>query len=660
MKKKKQRVKSTVIIFLLTLALSITAYADEVPDQEEQMNQEGFEALSEEEIEREGSAYENNQIIIAFKEEYLPGKEGKEEFLSDFEGITVEEYFDGCALVSVDEKGQIENVVDRLAEAEPVAYLQPNYTYSIAKAPSSEPAFGKQWGIYNDGSFSVPGNGDKNAWGTMIAMPGMDIKGKEAWEFFPDGGREVIVAAVDTGIDITHEDLKGNLWVNEDEVGNGKDSDGNGYKDDLNGWNFYDNSNDVTRGYKGESDHGTHVAGIIAAENNGIGVAGVASNVRVKLMPIKVLGGEEGIGNSLNIMKAIKYAQENGADICNMSFGLEQEDPLLKNTMKNSRMLFVVAAGNGIKRTGNLGYNTDLMPNYPAASDLNNIISVANMNFSGNLDPSSCYGPASIDVGAPGTYIYSTLPGNKYGYMTGTSMAAPMVSGAAAMIYSYYEGITPHQVREILLTSVRKSDALYGKVATGGMIDVYGALTAKLSDDFKKGTPPVIKTKVKQVSNSYKKVISTQIADEENNLQKVYYAKGEKNKSYFETEGKGTEIPVKNYELSWDIPITSTGYYTIYASDTMGNTSLITKFINIKTIKLNAVAKTMKQGQTFQLMGILTPEFYSGTIIYTSSNSSIASVHRTNGKITALKKGKVKITARVEGGKTAVCEIIVN
>ncbi len=311
--------------------------------------------------------------------------------------------------------------------------------------------------------------------GTTLALAGIDINIIPAWKKYDAKGdkRQVVVAVIDTGIDYSHQDLAGSIWINEDEIpGDGIDNDGNGYIDDVYGWNFYSNNNQVFTG--SDDDHGTHSAGTIAAARNGVGTIGICDPAYVKVMSIKALGTPSGVGTADNVAKAIRYAQDNGAVICNLSFGTNKYSEELYQTMKNSGMLFVVAAGNG-DSSGN-GYNIDSLPVYPASFDLDNIISVANLRFDGKIDPASNFGVKSVDLAAPGSYILSTVTGNKYSYMSGTSMAAPMVTGAAAMLYSYDPGLSLTEIKGRILNSVHRLESLSGKTATGGMLDVSAAL----------------------------------------------------------------------------------------------------------------------------------------------------------------------------------------
>lgn len=311
--------------------------------------------------------------------------------------------------------------------------------------------------------------------GTTLALAGIDINIIPAWKKYDAKGdkRQVVVAVIDTGIDYSHQDLADSIWINEDEIpGDGIDNDGNGYIDDVYGWNFYSNNNQVFTG--SDDDHGTHSAGTIAAARNGVGTIGICDPAYVKVMSIKALGTPSGVGTADNVAKAIRYAQDNGAVICNLSFGTNKYSEELYQTMKNSGMLFVVAAGNG-DSSGN-GYNIDSLPVYPASFDLDNIISVANLRFDGKIDPASNFGVKSVDLAAPGSYILSTVTGNKYSYMSGTSMAAPMVTGAAAMLYSYDPGLSLTEIKGRILNSVHRLESLSGKTATGGMLDVSAAL----------------------------------------------------------------------------------------------------------------------------------------------------------------------------------------
>lgn len=365
--------------------------------------------------------------------------------------------------------------------------------------PFSDSYGSYQWGILNKGVFKlVPGKqeqieslfegglggqhpdaagrGPVQESGEIIkAEPGVDINIVPAWKWYAEksGKRHVTVALVDTGVDYSHEELWNSVWVNRDEVpGDGKDNDENGFIDDMYGWNFYSNNNVVFNG--AEDNHGTHSAGTIAAARNGKGIVGINDPEYIKVMILKSLGTAAATGTPKSVAEAIRYAENNGAMLCNLSFGTSKYSEELYQTMKNSKMLFIVAAGNG--DSSGKGYNIEGQPVYPAAFALDNMISVASLKMDGTLDPASNYGEKSVDIAAPGHYILSSVPGKKYSYMSGTSMATPMVTGAAALLYSYDPAITTMEVKTRILNSAHKLDSLAGKTVTGGMLDVSAAL----------------------------------------------------------------------------------------------------------------------------------------------------------------------------------------
>lgn len=307
-----------------------------------------------------------------------------------------------------------------------------------------------QWGIYNKNGYSI------NA---------IDMWSFFEKEYVPDSSNEkVIVAVLDTGIDIEHEDLLHSVWTNKNEIEDGKDTDHNGYIDDIHGWNFYNNDNDVTEKLY---SHGTAVAGIIAATDNNSGIKGVASCVNIKILPMKVLS-DEGITNNVqDVAKAIKYAEDQGAKICNMSFGTGIYSAEIEKTIRNSNMLFVVSAGNG----NGVGKNIEYHPSYPASFPESNIIVVGGAGKDGKLDINSNYGKKTVDIVAPDINIYTTLLNDKYGYVTGTSFSAPFVTGVAAIEFCMHPDASPTFIKKQILAYSLKNTELNGYILDGNMLD---------------------------------------------------------------------------------------------------------------------------------------------------------------------------------------------
>ncbi|MDR3587062.1 MAG: S8 family serine peptidase, partial [Desulfosporosinus sp.] len=308
----------------------------------------------------------------------------------------------------------------------------------------------------------------------------------------------VVVAVLDTGIDITHEDLAGNIWVNSDEIpGNGVDDDGKGYIDDVNGWNFYDNNNVIHQeALASDEVHGTEVAGIIAAiKDNGKGIAGVAP--AAKIMPLKVF--ENGKAYTSDIINAINYAEEMGAKVVNCSWGSNDDNPALKEALESSNMLFICAAGNN-------GANIDNTPVYPASFGLPNIITVASISSTGSLSSFSNYGQ-TVDVAAPGENIISTSSGNAYGTDSGTSMAAAFVSGEAALFISKFGSSNISDVKQRIIKSSDRLSTLTGKTYQGRKINCSNAVNEiypdKVIEIIGDKVPQVNKTTDKNTAEDY-------------------------------------------------------------------------------------------------------------------------------------------------------------
>src|SRR6266540_429935 len=285
------------------------------------------------------------------------------------------------------------------------------------------------------------------------------------------GSRNVVVGVIDTGVDFGHPDLAPTMWINpgEDCPGcraNGVDDDGNGYVDDWRGWDFVNHDNDPFD----DAGHGTHVAGTIgAAGNNGIGISGV--NWNVSIMALKFLSAS-GTGSTADAVSAILYASAEGAVVTNNSWGGEDFSQALRDAIAAadaSGSLFVAAAGNSFA-------DTDTEPNYPSSFDLPNVVSVAATDASDRRAWFSNYGRRTVDLGAPGTNIYSTWPGRSYRYEDGTSMATPHVSGAAALAKAAFPDATAVGLKALLLRTVDPNSALAASSTTGGRLNVNSAV----------------------------------------------------------------------------------------------------------------------------------------------------------------------------------------
>lgn len=362
--------------------------------------------------------------------------------------------------------GSVDDAVAALQADPAVAYVQPNFVYRPSATPN-DPGFtgGHLWALRNTGQ-----NGGK---------AGADIGAVAAWDK-TTGSSSAVVAVIDSGIDYAHPDLAPNLWTNAGEVpGNGSDDDGNGYKDDVYGWNGAGHNGDPSD----SNGHGTHVAGTIgAAGNNGLGVTGVAWNT--KIVGCKFIGAD-GAGSTAAAIECIDYLcklKDRGVNLVavNASWGGSGYDGLLRdaiNRLGSRGVLFVAAAGND-------GRNNDTSASYPANFDCPNIVSVAATDRNDQIASFSNYGSKTVHIGAPGVEITSTYPGGGYATMSGTSMAAPHVTGAAALIKSYLPGLDLAGVKNLLLTSGDAIASLSGKTTTGRRLNVANALSGNTA------TPP--------------------------------------------------------------------------------------------------------------------------------------------------------------------------
>lgn len=411
-----------------------------------------------------------NEILVKFKDGTDVSK--KDAVLAKLSGKLKEKILtkmmekqgdkEGITLISI--SGTVADAIAKAKVLPEVEYAEPNYIYQHFAA-SNDTYFtnGSLWGMY--GTTSSPAN----QYGSQAAL---------AWAIGHTGLNTVYVGIIDEGYMYTHVDLAANAGTNPGEIaGDGIDNDGNGYVDDVYGWDFDGNNNTVFDGVG--DDHGTHVAGTIGGVGgNGKGVAGVCWTV--KLLDAKFLGNRG--GTTANAIKAVDYftALKNaGVNIVatNNSWGGGGFSQGLKDAIDRANtagILFIAAAGNS-------GTNNDVTASYPSNYTSANVIAVAAINKSGALSSFSQYGATTVDLGAPGEAIYSSVPvksGNKivsgYASYSGTSMATPHVTGAAALYASTHPGATAADIKAAILGSATPTASLSGKCFTGGRLNVSG------------------------------------------------------------------------------------------------------------------------------------------------------------------------------------------
>ena len=352
-------------------------------------------------------------------------------------------------LLTFTEATDVLQVREAIAKDPGVVGFELNYVVEVTTA---DPQYAQLWALNNAGQTG----------GRVDA----DIDAPEAWQT-QTGSRSVVVAVVDTGIDYRHSDLAANIWRNGAEVaGDGVDNDRNGFVDDIHGYDFVNRDGDPMD----DQGHGTHVSGTIGAVgNNNIGVVGVNHNV--SLMGLKSFG-VDGRGSTADAVRSVDYAVRMGADVINASFTFGSYSQAMADSLNhanNAGVLFVASAGNS-------NNNNDFSPNYPANYEVANVISVAATDHADQRASFSNYGSRTVDLGAPGVNILSTLPGNRYGSFDGTSMAAPHVAGAAALLLAQNANLTPTQLKDILLRSTDAVASLQNLTVTGGRLNVNRAL----------------------------------------------------------------------------------------------------------------------------------------------------------------------------------------
>ena len=295
---------------------------------------------------------------------------------------------------------------------------------------------------------------------------------QQAWTLVNPNAKEVLVAVVDTGVDLNHPELASRIFTNPKEIANnGIDDDHNGYIDDVQGWDFEAKTNRANDDF----NHGTHVAGIMGAiQNNQYGIAGIAP--RIRILPVKWM--KNGSGWGADAIEAIYYAVNMGARVINASWGGIGDSKALEEAIRyaeSKNVLFVAASGNR-------GQDNDLKPQHPANYRFSNVISVANTNEKDELEKSSSFGLKNVDLAASGTNLLSTMMNRQFAVMSGTSMAAAATSGVASLLLNINPKLSAKDLKRILLQTVTRLPSLEGKTVSGGRVNALQAAKKVISE----------------------------------------------------------------------------------------------------------------------------------------------------------------------------------
>ena len=498
------------------------------------------------------------------------------DFLSTFPSCQIEETLDNFMLVSVSDNAILSDTLTKIRSFPGITAADPNYPLELCSAFSDEESF----------SDILPDEFESLSVSNLTS-------GLNLFHTAVIPTHEVVIAVADTGIDIMHPLLSDFIWTNSGEIpDDGIDNDKNGYIDDINGWDFYHDDASVYHfepsddglSYRAQANdndnHGTHVAGIIASVLRGGDLFNTnALSVPVKILPLKIHGGEKSSGSVANAIKAIKYAIMMDADICNISWGtstITSSITTLEQTISEADLLFIAAAGN-------TGSDNDQTPVYPASFRRDNVISVAFVNNYGFLTSNSNFGAASVDIAACGTNIYSTVVGD-YAYMSGSSMAVPYVSAVASLIYAVQSQLSPATVRNLLLSTTcplpystafplpESMSFAKDKLIVPGIPNLYLALSSleQLTPDT---DAPVLTATTSYTKDFIRLNIIADDADG-SGIRIIKYAVGEKSLPAFRRGTAGTTVNGDS------ILFAKAGNYTIYSSDYAGNETILHYYLS--------------------------------------------------------------------------------
>jgi len=374
------------------------------------------------------------------------------------------------------------STIEELAQDPDVEYIEPNFV--LKKSDFDDRAgLGAPAQVYS--ASEVQALDQVSSSSATFSQNGAQTKVSEAWAIeSTSSSYRPIVAIIDTGLDKSHPVFvnTNSLWVNTREVpGNGIDDDYNGYIDDVNGWNFISNTAD----FNDDDGHGTHVAGIVVGTGMNIFATPLNETSKMRVMPLKFLDAN-GSGTTSNAIRAVYYAVNNGARVINNSWGGSSYSRALHEAMTfaYSNRAFIASAA------GNNGKSNDAVSMYPANYDVPSNVSVAATSDFDYMASFSNYGSRSVHIASPGVMILSTLPNNRTGTMSGTSMATPFVAGMAALAMREAPYLTGFQVKDIMLAKATLIQSLLGKVSTSARINSYNLIVeAKLQANIQASQP---------------------------------------------------------------------------------------------------------------------------------------------------------------------------
>ena len=410
----------------------------------------------------ETHSYVEDELVVKFKASL---SRGDIDTLNSKIGVTIQSSIPqiNYHVLKLPDGLSVAEAIGWYKQQEGIEQVEPNYRIPVNDLPN-DPLFGSQWGLHNAGQDG----------GTADA----DIDAPEAWAVHQATPEAVVIAIIDTGVDYNHPDIADNIWENADEdPGDGIDNDGNGFIDDRIGWDFVETDN----GHPGEDTtipdndpmdrqgHGTHVAGIAGAViNNSLGVAGVGDFIKIMVLRAGYKDAEgKGELENADAAKAIIYAADNKAKILNLSWGDTVQSSIIKDAVKHAAKtaIIIAAAGN----------NSSNSPFYPAAQDVDQVLSVGATDRNDKPSSSSNYG-SWVDIFAPGEDVHSLGLNNGYTTKSGTSMSTPLVAGVAAALLSIHVNESSKDIKRRIILSADILNSLTSKSLTGGRLNFHSAL----------------------------------------------------------------------------------------------------------------------------------------------------------------------------------------